>query len=397
MIVVYFLLMIVAGLFYILYNGPVSFYLFFFLLSLPIAGFIWILIASKKTTVTFKSDSRVYPKGHDSPFMLRLENNSPLLIPNAIIYIRYTNSLTNKGTLIKIVTPIYSKNVQLLRLSATSDHYGSISAKIEKIKLFDLLRLTRIKLSKKNYQDTPVSVTFIPEYIQLENNVTNYADYGLESDKYSTSKPGDDPSEIFDLHEYNDGDKISRIHWKLTAKTDTTYVKDYSLPISNSICMAANVYMPKNAQGELDRYDAVIEAFYSIGAYLSENAIPHTMVWYDERIQKTEERLSQEIEDDTDNIRDYLKNARNSQDHEVLYSFFANMTEGTKYGHLIYITNTIDDKILQLLISSETAFRYTVLLASGDEEIDAGQLYDNVEIINIHESKIDSSISGLTL
>lgn len=397
MIFVYFLLMIITGLFYILYNGPISFYMFFFFLLLPIAGFIWIMTAARKTTVTFKSDSRVYPRGHDSPFMLRLENRSSLLIPNAIIYIRYTNSLTGKGTVIKIVTPIYSKNVQLLRISATSDHYGSISAKIEKIKLFDLLRLTRIKLNRKNYQSSPVSVTFIPEYIQLENNVTNYADYGLESDRYSTTKPGDDPSEIFDLHEYVDGDRISRIHWKLTAKTDTTYVKDYSLPISNSICLAANVFMPKNAGGDLNRYDAVIEAFYSIGAYLSENAIPHTMIWYDKKIGKIDERLAQEIEDDTDNIRDYLKNARSEQDHEVIYSFFSNLTEGTRYGHFIYITNTINDKIIELLSGSEIAFRYTILLASGDEETEGKQLYDNIEIINIHESKIGSSISELTL
>ena len=52
MIFVYFLLMIIAFLFYILYNGPISYYLFFFLLALPVFGFIWILISSRKTTVS---------------------------------------------------------------------------------------------------------------------------------------------------------------------------------------------------------------------------------------------------------------------------------------------------------------------------------------------------------
>lgn len=396
MIFVYFLLLIVAFLFYILYLGPISYYLFFFLLVLPVFGFIRILISSRKTTVSFKSDSRVYPRGHDSPFMLRLENRSPFLISNAVIYIRYINSLTNKGSIIKVVTPIYSNNVQLLRLSATSDHYGSISAKIEKIKLYDIMKLTRIRLSKKNFQSTPVSVTFIPEYIPLENNVTNYADYGLESDRFSEHKQGDDPSEIFGIHEYQYGDKMSRIHWKLTAKTDTTYVKEYSLPIANSICLAANVCMKNNTTAELEKYDAVIEAFYAIGAYLSESACPHTMVWYDEIGKKLTEKLSQEIEDDTDSIRDYLKCARSSEDNKVLTEYFAAASESTRFGHFIYITNTLSDKTIELISSCEIAMRYTILY-SGDENNSFEGTYDNIDIISIRPSKIESSINELLL
>lgn len=397
MIFVYFLLMIITLLFYILYNGPISYYLFFFLLALPIFGFIWIFVSSRKTTVSFKSDSRVYPRGHDSPFMLRLENRSPFLIPNAVIYIRYINSLTNKGSLIKVITPIYSRNTQLLRISATSDHYGSISAKIEKIKLYDILKITRLRLPKRNFQSTPVSVTFIPEYIPLDNSVTNYADYGLESDKYSEHKPGDDPSEIFGIHEYQYGDRISRIHWKLTAKSDTTYVKEYSLPIANSICLAANVCMKSNSMSELDRYDAVIEAFYAIGAYLSESACPHTMVWYDEVGKKLVEKLSQEIEDDTDSIRDYLKCARSKDDGKVLTEFFAEASESTRFGHFIYITNTLDDKTIELITSSEIAMRYSILYA-GDEDTPSfdGQI-DNIDIISIRPSRIESSINELLL
>ena len=160
MIFLYIVLMIVTLLFYILYNGPISFYLFFFFLVLPVFTFAGLLIASKKTRITFKSDSRVYPKGHDSPFMLRLENRSPFIIPSAVVFVRYINTLTGKGTVIRIVTPIYANNVQLLRLSVTSDHYGSIGARIEKVKIYDMLRLTRMKLWKNNIQKEPVSVTF---------------------------------------------------------------------------------------------------------------------------------------------------------------------------------------------------------------------------------------------
>ena len=55
-----------------------------------------------------------------------------------------------------------------------------------------------------------VPFTIVPDYIPIENNIANYAEMGLETDDYSKTSKGDDPSEIFDIHEYHDGDKINR-------------------------------------------------------------------------------------------------------------------------------------------------------------------------------------------
>ena len=56
-----------------------------------------------------------------------------------------------------------------------------------------------------------------------------------DSDRFSTYKKGDDPSEIFDIREYADGDKIQRIHWKLSSKTGDLMVKEGSLPLMKEI------------------------------------------------------------------------------------------------------------------------------------------------------------------
>ena len=106
---------------------------------------------------------------------------------------------------------------------------------------------------------------------------------GLETDDYSKTSKGDDPSEIFDIHEYHDGDKINRIHWKLTAKQDKTMVKDYSLPISNSIVLMADLHLDTNTDDYMLIYDTLVEAIASISYYLIENDTPHKVVWYDKK------------------------------------------------------------------------------------------------------------------
>ena len=113
--------------------------------------------------------------------------------------------------------------------------------------------------------------TIVPDYIPIENNIANYAEMGLETDDYSKTSKGDDPSEIFDIHEYHDGDKINRIHWKLTAKQDKTMVKDYSLPISNSIVLMADLQSEYNRkimegiirQANILNYDVMAYSMFS--------------------------------------------------------------------------------------------------------------------------------------
>ena len=56
----------------------------------------------------------------------------------------------------------------------------------------------------------------------------------LDSDRFSDEKPGDDPSEIFDIREFKDGDRLNSIHWNLTVKTGKIMVKDFSFPLNNS-------------------------------------------------------------------------------------------------------------------------------------------------------------------
>ena len=42
--------------------------------------------------------------------------------------------------------------------------------------------------------------------------------FDMESFRYSGARPGDDPGETFDIREYQEGDSIRQIHWKLTGK-----------------------------------------------------------------------------------------------------------------------------------------------------------------------------------
>ncbi len=66
----------------------------------------------------------------------------------------------------------------------------------------------------------------------------------MDSDEYSMRKAGYDPSETFAIREYQPGDRIRQIHWKLTEKFDSLMVRDYGLPIQNTVLLLLETGSP---------------------------------------------------------------------------------------------------------------------------------------------------------
>ena len=61
---------------------------------------------------------------------------------------------------------------------------------------------------------------------------------------YSDEESGDDPSQIFEIRDYRPGDKMQKIHWKLSAKSDSLIVKEYSEPVGFAIVIFVNLFSP---------------------------------------------------------------------------------------------------------------------------------------------------------
>lgn len=84
------------------------------------------------------------------------------------------------------------------------------------------------------------SVTILPEivipHLEFSEQIRNFL---LDSDTYSKTKSGEDVSEVFGLREYRPGDSWQKVHWKMTARQEHIWVKEYSLPIGASVVLAA--------------------------------------------------------------------------------------------------------------------------------------------------------------
>lgn len=56
-----------------------------------------------------------------------------------------------------------------------------------------------------------------------------------EAEEYAKDKSGDDNTEIYEIREYRNGDRMQKVHWKISANQEELYVKEYSYPLGAGV------------------------------------------------------------------------------------------------------------------------------------------------------------------
>lgn len=96
-----------------------------------------------------------------------------------------------------------------------------------------------------------------------------------EEDIYSDPLAGEDVSEIKELRDYRDGDRLSQVHWKLSTKSEDLIVKEYARNIGVCIVIACD-----GSYNTLSEITAYYELLYSFGKKLIDEEIYFELLYY---------------------------------------------------------------------------------------------------------------------
>ena len=396
MLFVYLILLVISVVFYIMYLGTFSFYLMIFMISMPVILFALDLYMSRKLKVSFRQKSLKCSASSVIHPELIIENPTIFPISNLEITLEYNGAVETGKNLTKINTPVLPMETQSLKMNVASLHIGIVDFRIKKCRIFDLLRLFHFKLRSKSFKQGQrgMSVFVFPQYSHLDNAVSDYSNFGVETDEYSPDKKGDDPSQIFDIHEYIEGDKPNRIHWKLTAKQDKVMVKDYSLMMTYAVRIFLNLNISRSQD-----YDIIVESALSVSMLLVERGIAHTLEWLD---PKTKKLKSYNIKNEQEHLDcvDRLIIARTYIDENNEIASFTDESDFLVCGHLIVVSKPLSNQSISKITESGFASKYTIALVQN--ETDTGEqtdskISDNADIIYLHKDRITAAFSDIIL
>lgn len=162
--------------------------------------------------------------------------------------------------------------------SAVIDNYGSYDMELKKLRIYDLTGLFYLDKRVKSICSVQVLPNMQEIGVHLTEAVRNFPG---EADVYDEYRPGDDPSELFQVRPFQNGDRIQRIHWKLSAKSEELLVKEDSLP---KACPVVFLLGYKNEkQKTQEKVNAYLSVLSSISFSLMDAGCPHYAAWYSSR------------------------------------------------------------------------------------------------------------------
>lgn len=395
-LIFYFFIILSSILFYILYVDTLSFYLLLTVIMLPIITLITLIISKRKVKLGLICTNPSCYCGETTPVILRIENRSLLTVSCVKLKIEYKNLLGGETQKMTINTPVFSNNRQEICLRISTECCGTIEVSLQKARIYDMLRIFSLKIKCSNEK-----VTFMvcPKVYPIEPQVALYQNAEISEDTFSKRSPGDDPSEIFQLHEYHPGDKINRIHWKASVKQDELMVKDYSLPISN--CIAFLLCNGADDNEPIETNTSIMNIAASLSVALCESETHHTFIWHSN---------GQDMNATVTDIESYLKflSSRLSSPLEHgssiaplnSYLYSCETGQAPHYSHLIILTAKCSDELIALLASAYEQMRITVICcdkADGDIVQELPAVNSELEIMHIESEEAISALADMII
>ncbi len=285
-----------------------------------------------------------------------------------------------------------ARSEQTAEYRLQSRYCGRVSVKLTQLQYYDPLGILRI--SRK--PDLQAECFVAPRVHPIDSFIDMTAAAGTESNTYSEEKPGDDPSEIFDVRAFRSGDRLRSIHWKLSSKLDELMVKEFSLPVNSGILVLLELLSP-----DREVLDALMETAASLSHFFTENQIIHRIEWYGKEEDRLHTSLIQSDEDLASLLNSLLSAQSYREEPYVLKSRSKTEQDAGSFSHAVYITGKLTEALTELC-DRPNGEKITVLAVGGETDDEQLRLADalramNADVITVYPEKIQQCLSGLIL
>lgn len=209
--IIYAVTAIAAFIFFLYYKMWVSWYVLMLLPLIPILALIACAVATTKLTY----DTQMPADTHIGNPVYLILTTYGIASYFAFYKVEFTITDHMSGQSQKLVVPIHDKGTT--KIPVPTDHCGAYSVNITKFSVYDLLGFFHMNHSyeSKNkilVKPVPIMPDIMPDM------------YGFKAKNLRKSKQPN--SEIYDIREYQTGDLIKTIHWKISAKKDKLFIKE---------------------------------------------------------------------------------------------------------------------------------------------------------------------------
>ncbi len=286
-----------------------------------------------------------------------IKNDSGWGLPHMEMKLDIKNLLTGSVQTRRLTETLLPGGEHEISFSSESSACGCLSSEISEMSAFSIWKLWAVSRKMDVRSETVIWPELFEPRIDMEGG---YAQ-DMESVEYAPDRPGNDPAERFDIREYQPGDRLNSIHWKLSGKLDRWMIQRPGFPLENSIVL----FFQNSGQESEKQVDASMEVFASVSRSLIRQQKAHRLVWADQN-----GNLQWCRADNEDDFTGILSGALAAGKSERLVDVYRRTSGEGDAAHMVCVCTGPGE--IPENVSSETT-RMHLLVCTGEEAEPMGQ------------------------
>lgn len=271
----YIILLIAAALFYPLYQDKLSYILLLTLIILPVLLFIQVIICAAFLRCSVKKSSTAFYKNTEGAVCFDICNNSLFPLSGCRVCVKTVFKPTGNVSRYTADVPLPAFGTETVAVNINGEHCGGVEVTLEYVKIYDLLRLFSVKCFKKNnlggaaYIIPKISEKHYDEAMRM----LSMPPLECPEETDMAVRHGEcDPGDVSGFREFAPGDRLSMMHYKLSARFDSDIVKVLSVQSRNRYLLSADFSKARNDNGfDLEMRDRIFEKLMSCAFFLCES------------------------------------------------------------------------------------------------------------------------------
>lgn len=275
----------------IMYEWPAGIKILSAELAFPFICVGFLFFVKRKISVKIILHKDMAEQREELPVRIKVENDSFLpAVVKVPFTCRYLLDKKIKKTSYKVY--VEGRKHTIVDSSLTAESCGRLQFTVGKLRVYDCWNF--FSLSRRCRENQ--SMIIMPKTYPVNLTVSSRTKwFPIDGESYARDRSGDDSAEIYEVREYRAGDRMQKVHWKLSAKEDELYIKEFSYPLGAAVV----ILLEEGNKGakRMEKGNLFVESVLSVSMALLEKECAHYIVWKKRREEEMQRVLIKDEED----------------------------------------------------------------------------------------------------
>lgn len=282
--IIYIIALVIAGATYVFSKASGTGALLSLLVLYGILAFIVSVVSGRGLKLIITGSGEV-SKGEDARVNLIAENKGHIPLMYCLVTMSAKNVLLNNVAPLKEAFSLWPGRTYEKDFAISDQRCGRLDVEIDSVRVGDPLGIFLRTIEPTSIViENSAHIYVMPEIGDMEISPVDLEHYDMESYRFAEGKVGTDTSETVGIRDYEPGDNIRTIHWKLSAKTGDTVVREPGYPVDNRLMILVDKSIGADSaldDGIKNDIEKTTEFALTMSLALVKRELSHSVGWFD--------------------------------------------------------------------------------------------------------------------